>query len=263
MKPMERASRKQPDEKLIISDIFRPGTAIDVVFHVDEDIPIVRSSIIHDCDYKKLQMIISQTTPRILPSFKDNTMSVTTIVEKELNERFRCGIQTTITEFLSDYTLTDQVKESAILITYEMPAKKVNIRSAYRLEPGYGYKVSGNIVFRGEAYPDGKFFTIKDISFTGMGIKCPVQMKNKGNPLFTAEPGENASIEIQLETPDASSPNVTISSEITIVRKKLTAAKKIFFLGMKFSSLKENYERILSKFIHEAQIRMIKRDGRR
>ena len=148
MNPMQNTSKKQPDEKLNISNIFKPGTAVDVVFDMDADIPVVRSSIIHDCNYEKSQIIISQPNPQILPSFTYDTMTVTTIVEKELNEKFRCGI------------------------------------------------------------------------------------------------------------------NATISSKIVIVRKKLTASNKIFFLGMKFLSLGVTYEKVLSKFIHEAQIKQIKHAGK-
>jgi c-di-GMP-binding flagellar brake protein YcgR len=259
---MQNTLKKQPDEKLKISDIFKPGTAIDVVFDMDEDVPVVRSSMIHDCDYKKSQMIISQPTPRILPSFQYNTMTVTTIVEKELNEKFRSGVNVAIDEFLTNYALSDHVKENAILVTYETPPKKVNIRSAYRLEPGLGYEIHGTLTFRGETYSSDKLFKVKDISFTGLGIKCPVQVKQKANPLFLADINEDASVEIRLENPDKSSPNVTISSKILIVRKKLTAANKFFFLGMKFSSLAVDYEKILSKYIHEAQISKIKHGSR-
>jgi len=262
MNPMQNTSKKQPDEKLNIRDIFRPGTAIDVVFDMDADIPVVRSSIIHDCNYEKSQIIISQPNPQILPSFTYDTMTVTTIVEKELNEKFRCGINATVSEFLTNYALSDQVKENAILVTYKAPVKKVNIRSAYRLEPGFGYKVHGTLTFRGKTYSSEKFFKVNDISFTGLGIKCPAQIEKKMNPLFLADIHEEASAEIRLEHPDKSSANATISSKIVVVRKKLTASNKIFFLGMKFLSLGVTYEKVLSKFIHEAQIKQIKHAGK-
>jgi len=256
---MQSTSKKQADERLKISDIFKPGIGIDLVFNKDEDFPVVRSSIIHDCDYKTSQMIISQPNPPILPSFEYKTMSVTAIVKKELNETFRYGIKANITKFLPNYVLSDQTEDNAILIHYDTPGDKVNIRSAYRLEPGLGYKVSGTIVFKEEAFPSDKFFKIKDISFTGLSITGPVNKGRKANPLFSANVGEAASIDLRLVSPDKSAPEASISSDVVVVRRKLTATKKMFFLGMKFTHLSEKHETLLSKFIHEAQITRIKR----
>ena len=258
-KPMQKSSKNKRDATLNIDDIFKPGIGIDIVFDMNADFPVVRSSMIHDCHYNTSQMIISQPNPPILPSFKYTTMSVTAIVKKELNETFRYGMNAKITRFLPNYVLSDRTRDNAILVHYDAPGDKVNIRSAYRLEPGLGYKVSGTVVFKENAFPSEKFFKVKDISFTGLSITVPVNKGGKANPLVSAKVGEAASIELQLVSPDKSSPGVSISSDVIIVRKKMTATKKMAFLGMKFTPLPERHETLLSKFIHEAQITRIKR----
>jgi len=179
-------------------------------------------------------------------------LNITTVVEKELNEKFRSGIRVKITKFLNNYTISDHVKENAILITYKAPAEKVNIRSAYRLEPGFGYKVQGAIIFRGNKYSSEDYFKDKDISFTGLGIICSAQLKDKTNPLFLTDIGEDALAELLLTYPSEKSLTVKIESKINIVRKKLTANNKTFLLGIKFFSLAMEHERLLSKFIHDA-----------
>ncbi len=263
MKIMRNSPDKKPTEKLKIDEIFKPGTVIDVVFDIDADVPIVRSSIIHDCKYEKSQMIISQPYRPILPSFQYNTLNITTVVEKELNEKFRCGIHVEIKKFIADYAISNQVKENAILIAYKTPVEELNIRSAYRLSPGFGFKVQGIITFKGNKYSSKDYFKVKDISFTGIGIICVTRLKDKTNPLFSADIGEDALTELQLTYPSGKSSTVKIESKINIVRKKLTANNETFSLGIKFLSLAIEHERLLSKFIHDAQLVKIKEGGRR
>ncbi len=126
-------------------------------------------------------MIIAQTTPQIFPSTSFDQMHVTTLVKKELAQKFRVGYKCEIKNFLSNYKLANNNTIPAIQIQYHLPPIELNIRSAFRLKPTAKHEVLGKLIFNGKSYFSGKDFKVFNISITGIGFLIPKTIKGKIN----------------------------------------------------------------------------------
>ncbi len=157
-------------QNLDIERLFRPGNRIEVVFNIDDLAPVVRTSTIHDCNHDSSGMIISQSNPKILPSYNYQTMDITALVIQELNRKFRIGLQSKIVKFIQNYQLSKDTKEDAILLKYSPKPRVVNIRAAYRLEPKAKLEIEGKLLHKDKEYESGKHYKVHDSSVTGGGL---------------------------------------------------------------------------------------------
>jgi len=233
---------------------FRPGTRIELIFDVDLDRPIVRDGLLYDCQYADKQLVVSQTRPEILPSFRFTTLDVTTLIEKELGQRSRVGLRCTIKDFQSGYELSNKTRANAILLAYSPPLKMVNLRSAYRLEPTPTHNVEGVIFFHGNRYVSEDDFRIQNISFNGVGLIIPRLINGQPNGLLEFEAGDEFRMEIHLKDAETGPRVEVVPVETLVVRKIETFNRTSGFLGAHFSSLDRVDEEKISKFIHRAQL---------
>ncbi len=255
-------NRKKYKKKYTVGDIFRPGKSIEVVFDIDSFSPIVRSSIIFECNYPASQMIISQTQPKILPSFAQKQVDITALVEEELGRKFRSGITCRLSKFFKEYHLARDNVTSAILIKYTSELRQVNIRSAFRLEPNEKYKVEARLLFNGDQFYSGRDLKIRNISFSGIGLLIPRRLEQKKNKLLEITMDSNVNVELNLIEKSEEARKIVISSHIDIVRVHPRFNLKSGFLGAKFKGLSSKEEEILSKFIHDAQLYIIRKSNR-
>ncbi len=254
--------KKKAKKNYTVEDIFKPGKSIEVVFDIDSFAPIVRSSIIYECNYTASQMIISQAQPQILPSFSQKQVDITALVEEELGRKFRSGIKCKIAKFLKEYRLARDNISSAILIKYTPELKKVNIRSAFRLEPNEKYKVEAKLLFDGNHFDSGRDLTIRNISFSGIGLLIPRRLKEKKNKLLEITKDSEVNMELNLIEKIEEEKKIVITSNIDIIRIHPQFNSKSGFLGAKFTSLSTKEEETLSKFIHDAQMYIIRKSNR-
>ena len=163
---------------------------------------------------------------------------------------------------MNDFRLTDEITERAMLIEYALPLKRINIRSAFRLEPNDRYQVEAVLKWKGNAFQSGEDFKVSNISFTGIGFLAPRRIGQKRNTLLAMASGTKATIELHLVRKDASPGVVVISSVTTMVRVYPKFNPKSGYLGAKFSNLGIEDEEALSKFIHDAQLYDIRKANR-
>lgn len=238
-----------------IERVFRPGVKVDIVFEIDSISPIVRSANLHECRYRTNEMVVSQTQPQILPSYKSKRMDITVLIQDELNERRRFGVPCNMLKFIKDYQLSNSVKEDSIVVKYRLPIEEVNIRSAFRLEPSTKLEIGGKINFQGNTYHAGVDYKVHNISNTGIGLIIPKHAEKKRKSLLQRmRIDEKAMIELDLLDFSREPGRVIISAMIMIVRKNIDFNKKSGIIGLKFSEVNREDERILGKFIHEAQL---------
>jgi c-di-GMP-binding flagellar brake protein YcgR len=236
-----------------ISDIFMPEARIEVAFNIDSELPIVLPTNIYKCDYESKRMLIYQTRPEILPSFKYDTMDLTALFEKELGRMLRVGLRCRSEKFLNSYKINEQVRENLVLVQYFQPMRKVNLRFAYRLRTSYRYNVQAVIQKDDTAYESGSWFTVQDISVTGIGLQVPKMIGKKENPLLNIPMNTRLDIRITLETDDSKGQPYQISTEIGITRKVMSYNVKSGFLGGRFTALAPEHQETLFQYIHAAQ----------
>ena len=234
---------------------FREGVGVEIVFNLDFDVPMTRSSIILEGDLSKKTLIIAQSTPKILPSTKFEQMHITTLVKKELSVKFRVGFKCKIVQFISNYRLSNQNAIAAIEIQYEMPPVEINIRSAYRLPPSPKFEVLGKMIYNGESFFTGKDFNIHNVSISGLGILMPKRIKKERNVLLEIEPGETAKVGLILKNNTGEKEEIiTVSSNIRFMRTKGNHTKEFAYAGIMYVGIKKVFEEKLGRFIHEAQM---------
>ena len=237
-----------------VDNIFMEETRIEVAFNLDSSLPIVLPTNIFKCNYEANRMLIYQTHPEILPSFKYDTMDVATLVEKELNQMTRVGLKCRIVKFLNNHKVSDRVTENFLLVEYFPPMRKVNLRTTYRLRTSYRFNVEGALRYKDRTYESGVHFTVQDISVTGAGLLLPKRMGKKENPLLNVPLNESIDVELTLtQAAEGKRPQkISISSQVA--RKVMSFNVASGFMGVRFGDLSPEDQENLFQFIHDAQL---------
>jgi hypothetical protein len=119
--------------------LIRPGMNVDCVVRMsdgDKSVDVRRSKVL-DMDEKK--MIISQTTPAILPSFYGNRIVVTYVNH---NQYTRMGLSGKVLRIVDDYRLSSAEKAGAIILGDLSEEKQYNLRFGYRVRPPEGFDLT-------------------------------------------------------------------------------------------------------------------------
>ena len=117
---------------------IKSGVNVDCVLEVCEQERVldVRKSQVYELNDKVL--IISQTTPPILSSFKGRSLSVTYVNNKD---GIRMGISGKISRIVDDYKLSSSEKVRAVFLSDLTEEKQHNLRFAFRVRPPKTYKL--------------------------------------------------------------------------------------------------------------------------
>ena len=246
---MKAAEIRGPQD--LVQRIFQIGKKIELAFDHDSKHPIVKSTIINECDYNNKSVIIAQATPRILPSFREKNTKMTTMVAGKNNEKMRVGLNCSIDRFLNDYQLSAGKTEPAVVVEYFLPISHSNIRGAYRIQPNTKYNVKGKIVINGRSLYSDQAFRIKDISGTGIGLPI-IRTYKKSNPLLNLVIGKEVVIELTLED-FIKDQIITVETTIQVVRNSRYSNRIDGFIGGRYAGVDPGDEERLFQFIHDAQ----------
>ncbi|TWI68907.1 hypothetical protein LZ24_02381 [Desulfobotulus alkaliphilus] len=243
--------------------LFSPGRGIDVVFNLNSLSPLVRASIIYDATHKKNELIIAQTTPRILPNTSFDEMHVTILVMGEKREKKRLGLKCKISGIRRDYALSKDTKEEAVFIEYMGKISEVNIRSAFRMSPGKNYSIFAKMILKDREYTFGKDFSILDLSITGIGIVVPKKNADRANPLLKTETGTTFTLGMALKHSEDEKVIIEkVACIASIARINNHFNENAALVGLQFLKMKPESEEILSRFIHHAQLDQIRQLNR-
>ncbi|MCD4718319.1 MAG: PilZ domain-containing protein [Desulfobacula sp.] len=223
--------------------------------------PYSRASIIYDIDFGNEAVTIAQP----LTPFSKNTafkeLHLTTIIHDK-NRKMRVGVECSHFKLIDQFTLANKTNVPAVLLKYELPAKEINIRSAFRLPLSTKYIIKGKILYNDLEYSSSRDFSIRDVSLGGLGLVVPKKRNNNLNPLGEIKINEKIVIGIVLINLDQDKPVGTLPLKTQIARINSNYSSTHSLVGLKILSLESNYETILSKFIHDAQIDELKRMSR-
>lgn len=243
-----------------------PSVGVDLVFNMNALNPISRSSIIHDVNYQKEIITIAQPLVPITRTTAYDQLHLTTIIPSK-QHRIRVGIQCQPTEFVNQYRLANQMISKAVILKYQLPVKETNIRAAFRLPLSQKYTIRAKIKYKGGDYYTPKDFSIKDISFTGMGLIIPQKKTNRSNPL--ANPLANPltglkkttiiSLGILLMDGEKEKPVGAFPLKAEVIRVNKNYSDSQVQVGLNILDMDEKNENLLNRFIHTAQIDQLKK----
>jgi len=244
----------QIDVEEPIENIFMQEARIEVAFNLDNPVPIVLPTNIYKCNYESNRMLIYQTHPEVLPSYKYQSMDIATLVEKELTRMTRLGLKCRIVKFLNNYKISDRVTENFFLVEYFPPMRKVNLRTTYRLRTSYRFNVEGRLYFKGETFESGKHFAVQDVSVTGAGLMVPKTIGKKENPVLKIPLNESTNMDFTMTQTDTQKKPLKITTHVEIARKVMSYNVASGFFGTRFSNLSAEDQENLFQFIHDAQL---------
>ena len=252
-------SKNQKTDDTLIK-IFRPGRKVDVVFYMDSSFPVVRSAIIHDCDYDSRTIIISQTDPVILSSTRYEKMGITSLIAIDSNQTKRVGIACKIAEFIRDYSISDKIQENAIAIKYAQPIEEFNLREAYRFEPQIACEVMGKIILNGRAFFSKEDFKVHNISTGGVGLIVENSKRNVRKPLLQMQVNETMNTELDLISFKSMKYEKTVPATAGVVWKNLSYSRNYGYIGTKFVKMDRKQEKFLHQFVHNGQLYSIRKN---
>ncbi len=235
-----------------------PSVGVDLVFNMNALNPISRSSIIHDVDYQKKIITIAQPLVPITRTTAYDQLHLTTIIPSK-QHRIRVGIQCQPTEFVNQYRLANQTISQAVILKYQLPVKETNIRAAFRLPLSQKYTIRAKIKYKGGDYYTPNDFSIKDISFTGMGLIIPKKRTAPPNPLTGLKRTTIISLGILLMDGEKEKPVGAFPLKAEVIRVNRNYSDSHVQVGLKILDMDEKNENLLNRFIHTAQIDQLKK----
>ena len=241
-----------------LKKIYFPSVGVDIVFNIDGDTPVSRSSIIYDVDYAKKTMVLAQPTIAITPKTDFQQLHLTTIVQTK-SRKARVGVPCRPIKFIDNYPLANKSSVKALLIEYQLPAKETNIRTAFRIHLSRRHTVKAKLIYRDLTLLSTKDFKIKDISFGGMGLVVKKAQGNSGSLLAGVKRGTLLPMGISLVDKEQIKPVATFGLKIRVVRVNPNYSETHILLGLKIEKIKPDDEVLLNRFIHDAQIAELKR----
>ena len=244
--------------KFDIKKIFFPSVGVDLVFNMNTDFPISKSSIIYDADFKKQTITIAQPIVPVTLSTPFKQLHLTTLVN--INQRrLRIGIPCRLTQFISDYPLASGTPVKAIVAQYQLPAVEINIRSAFRLSMTSRYAVKAKLFCNEQEYRTPGDFKIKDISFSGLGLIILETKEKRTPPLSALKPGTEMIMGLALMDRDQPEALGTFPVKIKVARINMNYSDTHTLIGLKITNITRENEEVLNQFIHAAQIEELKR----
>jgi len=120
---------------------IRPGAGIEFVYfadYVQDSIRIMRSLVY---DVLDKQVIVSQSSPPVLPSGLKKEILVTYLTKRD-GRTTRLGFSAVINAFIKDYELASRERVSAIVIHRTGALKVFDIRLHYRIDVPSGSRLT-------------------------------------------------------------------------------------------------------------------------
>ncbi len=241
-----------------VKKIFFPSVGVNLVFNINTDFPISKSSIIYDADFKKQTITIAQPIVPVTPNTPFEQLHLTTLVYID-QRRLRIGVRCRPIKFISNYPMANGLPAKAIVLQYQLPAIETNIRSAFRLPMTSRYAVKAKIVYNKQEYRTPGDFKIKDISFSGLGLVILERKKKRNTPLSALKIGTEMIMGLALVDRDQPGAIGTFPVKIQVVRINMNYSETHTLIGLKITSITRENEEVLNRFIHTAQIEELKR----
>lgn len=243
---------------LDIQRIFAPSVGVDLVLNMHSLTPTSRSSIIYDTDYSRKQITIAQPLVPLTSKTTFDDLHLTTIIPGK-QRKIRIGIPCRPVSFLSDYQLANQSTARAVVLEYALPMTETNIRSAFRLPLSIKYLIKAKLLYNGTEYYTSRDFSIRDISFAGLGLVIPRKIQKIVNPLTTLKLNDPLAIGMILVDKAETSPIGTFPVKAEVKRLNDRYSKTHILAGLKITRMAPQNEDTLNRFIHNAQIDELKR----
>lgn len=144
----------------MVSEKLRPGLSINLIFDVLSPFLAMKSSLY---DVRGSRVIISQTSPPILPSHVGEEVSISFVTKNKGQRVTRYGFSARVIKLIPNYEIFSSQRVPAVELEQKSDVKEINRRAMFRITPTRNSKIK---IMLGNETVD-----IVDISLGGAKIK--------------------------------------------------------------------------------------------
>lgn len=243
--------------------IFRPGTKVDLIFDLESETPLVRSSTIYEFEPVQRTIILGQTVPPTTGKGKTSSpFDVTTVLKYAGQSPVRVALRCSPPLVLPDYLLSGGNKVQALLANLADPLRirNLNIRSSFRVNVNAIYDVHCRLVHDGQVYVSHQHLHVHDLSGTGMGLVIPKMLTDGPNELMKLTVSAKVKLTLLLRCREGCGFDDHVEIEGCVVRYHHDHSDKYAFMAIAFTGMNAADENRLGHFIHHAQLLLIRRE---
>lgn len=240
---------------------FNPETEIEVILNKESYSPIVRNSVIYECDLSARSMVIGYVNPETEYGLKFESMDIAFNCFESNGERTRKGVKVIANKKISEYPITDSKKTEALLVRFELPVEPIGLRrdrQFFRCDVyAFTRYIEAEIELQGHLFVSGQDFSIVDLSITGVGLNFFEDGHLYRIIKDLTEIGETGQIDFRLYDPSKSDDEPQIvTAECQIMRKSLCPKESCCKIGLRFNDVGIYEGSRLSHFITILQLKV-------
>ena len=245
--------------ELTIEELFPEGNNVDLMVQVSPESEKVFSATIYEIEPQKQRMVVSQTSPPILSSFRDLPVHITVLGRVDRGRRQRFGLRGHIRSLVKDYRLSRNNTAMAVELSFTPTVETFNLRTAFRVRTGFDLTVACTLkTARGDSFESGRDFTVYDISRGGFGMVVPkAKGTGKVTPLSSTA-GDAASVTLTL-TGQSQEAAREVTAEVKLVRVQQNYNENSGFIGVTFTRIDDKDREAIQYLVHRAELAEIRR----
>ncbi len=238
--------------------IFLPSVGCDLIIDSFSLTSRILPTIIYETNIDERTITIADPGSSFTPDTEWKQLHLTTILSTE-KRKLRVGLACKPIAFLPDYQLAGKDKVKAIVLSFTPQTIEINIRSAFRLVLDTRHTIQAKLVYQKNEFFSPDYFRVRDISVTGAGLLIPRKNHNGTNPLLVLTRHEPIAMGIRLVDTIEHLFKGPLALAGRIQRILPEYSETSILVAMKFLGMEPEFEKILSEFIHTAQIHQLRK----
>lgn len=238
---------------------FSPGAKVEVIYNKESISPVIRNSIIYECDLTAQSMVISYVNPESEYGLRFDSIDIAVQCPDHDGKKARKGVNIVANRKITNYPVSDKETGEALLTRFTLPVESIGLRcdrQFYRCEcSAFSKYIEAEIEIHDHFFISGQDFSIQDLSITGIGLKffddAPLYRIIKN----LTDTNDNGQISFKFHDPSnyPEDPHI-VTAEFLIMRKNFCAREACCNIGLRFIDIGVTEGSQLNHFINILQL---------
>lgn len=238
---------------------FSPGANIEVIYNKESISPVIRNSIIYECDLTAQSMVISYVNPESEYGLRFDSIDIAVQCPDSAGRKTRKGVNIVANRKITNYPVSDKETGEALLVRFTLPVESIGLRcdrQFYRCDcSAFSKYIEAEVELHDHFFISGQDFSISDISITGIGLvffdDAPLYRIIKN----LTESNDKGTISFRFYDPSnyPEDPHV-VTADFLIMRKNFCARGACCNIGLRFTDIGVSEGSQLNHFITILQL---------
>lgn len=238
---------------------FSPGANVEVIYNKESISPVIRNSVIYECDLTAQSIVISYVNPESEYGLKFDSIDIAVQCPDHEGRKSRKGINIVANRKITNYPVSNNETGEALLARFTLPVEPIGLRcdrQFYRCEcSAFSKYIEAELDLHDHFFISGQDFSIVDLSLTGVGLNffddAPLYRIIKN----LAESNDNGHISFKFYDPSKNTddPHI-VTAEFKIMRKNFCAREACCKIGLRFTDIGVSEGSQLNHFITVLQL---------